>query len=484
MPNSIRGYKIFLNIRGSQYKRLSGIMMSMDILLVEPEYYTKYPPLGLLKLSSMHIDKGDRVFFHQVLKPASDLPSVVYITSLFTYAWHPVHEAVKYYRSLYPRAKITIGGIYATLMPAHANLTMADNIHEGLFHEAELYRPDYSLVPTCNSSILFTTRGCIRNCPFCAVPRLEGSIRECPGEIQGMLNDNHKGVILWDNNILGYPNWRSILAELKDLHVKVDFNQGLDPRLIDDDVASELANLKIQPIRMAYDNLGEKNALQRAIPALERVGFNRRQMIVYTLYNFTDTPEEFLERVKTLLSWGVVSYPMRYEPLNSLVKNKYVSPHWTLKQLEMVARARRVLGAGGAFPPYTGLVNKFKDASSFEDAFSLYPRPGEQWEPKEVAGTLEVSSPELTRDQATFREVSTDPITMLQEVSCHSCGCHLNVGEYAFAVQDYMGMYVEYICPSCHPDHKLVGTIWRSVLGYDCHARKQTEETLYLSVEK
>jgi len=296
-----------------------------------------------------------------------------------------------------------------------------------------------------------------------------------------MLNDNHKGVILWDNNFLGSPNWRNILAELKDLHVKVDFNQGLDSRLINEDVVSELANLKIKPIRMAYDNFGEKYALQRAIPALERAGFNRRQMIVYTLYNFTDTPEEFLERVKALLSWGVVSYPMRYEPLNSLVKNKYVSPHWTLRQLEMVARARRVIGAGGAFPPYTALVNKFTAASSFEEAFSLRPRPGERWEPKEVAGTLETSSSELTRDQAVFREVSTDPITMLQEVSCRSCGRHLNAGESAFAVQDYMGMYVEYNCPSCHPNYKQVSTIWRSVLRDDYNGSKRPQKVIYLS---
>ncbi len=452
------------------------------MLLVEPEYYTKYPPLGLLKLSSLHNDKGDQVFFHQGLKPASEVPSAIYITSLFTYAWRPVYEAIEYYRSLYPKAIITVGGIYATLMPGHVGLSKADNIHEGLFREAEFCRPDYSLVPNCKSSILFTTRGCIRSCNFCAVPRLEGSICKSLGGIQGMLNGNHKDVILWDNNILGAPNWRSILAELKDLHVKLDFNQGLDSRLITEDVASELANLKIQPIRMAYDNRRERSALQKAIPALEQAGFNRRQMIVYTLYNFTDTPDEFFERVKTLLSWGVVSYPMRYEPLNTLTKNKYVSPHWTLKQLEMVAKARRVLGAGGAFPPYTGLVNKFQAASSFEEAFSLRPRAGEQWEPKEVAGILESSSSELTRDQAEFREVSTDPVTILQEVSCCSCGRHLSVGEYAFAVQDYMGTYVDYVCPSCHPEYKLVSTIWCSVLGDDDNGRKGKEETIYLSV--
>ena len=63
---------------------------------------------------------------------------------------------------------------------------------------------------------------------------------------------------------------------------------------------------------------------------------------------------------------------MRFEPLTSLDKNKFVSPLWTSNQLEMIAKARRVIGFG-AFPPYEGLIKKFINANNFEDAFSLYP---------------------------------------------------------------------------------------------------------------
>ena len=68
---------------------------------------------------------------------------------------------------------------------------------------------------------------------------------------------------------------------------------------------------------------------------------------------------------------GVVAYPMRFEPLDSLKKNQHVDIKWTSKQLEMVAQARRVIGYGGAFPPYNGLRKKFIDAKDFEEAFSL-----------------------------------------------------------------------------------------------------------------
>ena len=205
---------------------------------------------------------------------------------------------------------------------------------------------------------MFGTRGCIRKCAFCAVPRLEGKTSGPAEGIRGLVNPGHEKVVLWDNNILGVPNWLDVVAELKELDVEVDFNQGLDARLITEDVAQELKGLRIRPIRLAYDLLSERNALQRAIPALAAAGFRRKKIVVYALFNFRDTPEDFLARVIDLLTWGVACYPMRYEPLNSLVKNKYVSPHWTAGQLEIVARARRVLGAGGAFPPFPSLLYK------------------------------------------------------------------------------------------------------------------------------
>ena len=95
--------------------------------------------------------------------------------------------------------------------------------------------------------------------------------------------------------------------------------------------------------------------------------------MVYCLHNFLDTPDDFLERIKDLMDWSVVAYPMRYEPLEPRAKNTYVSANWTSQQLEMVAKARRVIGFGGAFPPYKGLRTKILDANNFNSAFELRP---------------------------------------------------------------------------------------------------------------
>jgi hypothetical protein len=303
------------------------------------------------------------------------MPAEVYVTSLFTYAWKPVHQAVAYYKKMFPRAKLTVGGIYATLMPEHAALSGADEVHRGLHDEAENLLPDYTLFPAWRQSIVFSHRGCVNHCSYCAVSIMEpstGPIRV--KSIRHLVATGHRKIILWDNNVLGAINWRDLIVELKDIGLPVDFNQGLDARRVTEEIAQEFKGLRIDPVRMAYDVPSERGALERAIPALERGGFRLRDMIVYVLYNFQDSPGEFLNRLRDLMEWGVVAYPMRFEPLNSLKKNQYVSDKWTVEQLEMVAKARRVIGYGGAFPPHDGLRRKFLEARDFEDAFTLRPK--------------------------------------------------------------------------------------------------------------
>ena len=85
------------------------------------------------------------------------------------------------------------------------------------------------------------------------------------------------------------------------------------------------------------------------------------------------TPTTFFERIKLIAELGCVSYPMKFEPSTSLEKNCFTSPLWTDYQLKMIGKTRRILGYGGAFPTYEGLVKKFLKADSYEEAFSVYP---------------------------------------------------------------------------------------------------------------
>ncbi len=355
--------------------------MSKKILLVEPpksrKYHTQYPPLGLLKLAAYHKKRGDKVRFVKGFDSDSFSPDKIYITSLFTYAWEPVHEMIRYYIQKHKKAEVTVGGIYATLCAEHLKETFKNRIkiYKGLYYKAEDILPDYSLVPDWNASIVFSSRGCIRDCQFCSVKDLEPKVRY-KKSIRHLIYPGHKKVIFWDNNILASPYLEDIFQELEELKLEVDFNQGLDARLINTNVALRLKKLNVSLIRLAYDTQGIREPLRHAIELLKEVGFNGRRIIVYCLYNNPfekDTPETFLKRLQDLISWGVVSYPMRYEPLEPKEKNTYVSPYWTEEQLEMIAKARRVLGYGGAFPPYEGLKKKFLEAKSFEKALELRP---------------------------------------------------------------------------------------------------------------
>lgn len=130
----------------------------LRVLLVEPQksrkYHTPYPPLGLLKLATYHRQRGDYVSLVSGRADDGYEPDIIYITSLFTYAWEPVHEVVRFYGAKYRKAKVIVGGIYASLCSDHLEQTFVDRIkiHKGLVPEIEELLPDYSLVPRWNTS--------------------------------------------------------------------------------------------------------------------------------------------------------------------------------------------------------------------------------------------------------------------------------------------------------------------------------------------
>jgi len=356
----------------------------MHVLLVEPDYYARLPPLGLLKLSTYHRSRGDTVSLVRGCELIPFRPDLIYVTSLFTWAWRPVWRAVRYYKRLFPNVKVLLGGLYASLMPEHASLSGADGVFRGVVEEVEDLIPDYSLLESSrhwrgwDGSIIFSSRGCNRRCPFCAVWRVEGSINSEKRSIKHLIYQKHTKIIFLDNNFLQSKYWRDICDELESIGKWVDFNQGLDARLITDEVAERLSRLKLSSgrgvkVRLGYDSTSMKPYVGKAIERLKAAGIKGRKIMVYVLFNYSDDPEDFFSRVRDVLNWGATAYPMRYEPLDALEKNVYISPKWTPEEVDMVQRARRVIGYGGAFPPHGGLLWKFNNARDFHEAFKLRP---------------------------------------------------------------------------------------------------------------
>lgn len=324
-----------------------------NILLVEPAYNNPYPPLGLLKISTWHKSKGDNVqlikdtphnqtldLFEQnekcYKKLLKDHYDVIYITSLFTYQAHYVTESIRYYKNKFRGACIKVGGIMATLMPEYIKEKTGIKPHVGLLRGAENCPPDYSLYPGLSYSVSFTTRGCPRNCSFCAVKKHEPEFfvkENWPLDI----DITKRQIIFWDNNWLASPNFEKDINTLLKFRkvgiTQIDFNQGLDCRLIDENNVKLLSQIKIIPLRLAFDNCSEDGHIQKAIQLAQKCGF--KDIRVYVLYNSddkNDTPEYFYYRIDQMNKLGALAYPMRFRPLNG-ANGQYISPNWDIKLL-------------------------------------------------------------------------------------------------------------------------------------------------------
>jgi len=169
------------------------------------------------------------------------------------------------------------------------------NLFVTLPEEIEHICPDYSIHPF-NYSLGFLTRGCPNTCKWCVVPKKEGSIRE-HADVDEFLR--HKNVVLMDNNVLASNHGIYQIEKLGKLGVKVDFNQGLDARLIDDNIARRLAKLKwLSPIRLACDTDGQMKYILKAVRLLRWHNARPARYFVYCLMN--GTAEETLERIQFL----------------------------------------------------------------------------------------------------------------------------------------------------------------------------------------
>ena len=153
--------------------------------------------------------------------------------------------------------------------------------------------------------------------------------------------------------------------------MKVDFNQGLDARLVTDEVAEKISQIKTSCIRFSYDNISVRKKVEGAIEKLTIFGLRRRHVGIYMLFNHMDTPDDFFERVKHVLDWGAVAMPLRYQPLDSLKYNSHIGPFWDKEKLEQFNHFRRVCGFGGVFPPYKWLLERFKNSQNFNEAFDI-----------------------------------------------------------------------------------------------------------------
>lgn len=189
--------------------------------------------------------------------------------------------------------------------------------------------PHYDVLAMHNPCATFTTRGCIRKCKFCAVPKIEGDFQE--------LETWKPAPIICDNNLTAASkkHWEKVIDSLQPFPA-CDFNQGLDARLFTRWHADQIARLKSPTVRFALDHVSEESAVIRAIENTRAAGLKR--IGVYVLIGFDDTPEDALYRLELIRSLNIRPNPMRFQPLDASTRNGYVSPAWPEAELKRMVR--------------------------------------------------------------------------------------------------------------------------------------------------
>lgn len=266
----------------------------MKILLIDAD--STIPNLALMKISAYHKSKGDTVGFNV------EDPDKIYCSIIFKKNRHMADGL----RFIYPNAELDIGG-------------SGYDLKKVLPPEIECMSPDYTLYPDNDSYYGFTTRGCIRHCPFCIVHDKEGSFRRIYDTVDSAIQNIRGKELLsnftfLDNNILADKEWFIQLCD--HLHTnypkaRVDFNQGLGIRLVDDEIAEALSKLKpINDWKFAFDMMSYKDSVVHGIDILKRYMNVRRKCIFYVYLDSDKDVPDALTRARILKKNNVTAYAM------------------------------------------------------------------------------------------------------------------------------------------------------------------------------
>jgi len=253
-----------------------------------------FPNLALMKISAFHKQKGDNVEFYSIFGKYD----IVYKSKVFTFSQEYPHYI--------NNSELVVSG--------GTGYKMYNN---NLKNEIEHIMPDYSLYNE-KKAYGFLTRGCPNKCNWCVVPKKEGAIVENADITEFWTGQ--KETILMDNNVLAHEHGLKQIEKIIDLGIKIDFNQGLDARIIAENkqIAELLSKVKWSKyIRLACDTKAQIPYISKTVELLNKFGLKNYKIFVYTLVKDID---DAIERIYFMRNLGIKPFAQPYQDFEKNIK--------------------------------------------------------------------------------------------------------------------------------------------------------------------
>lgn len=263
-----------------------------------------FPNIPLMKISAWHKQNGDSVeWYYPLLSGHMDK---VYVSKVFSFT-----PDIDY---VIDADEIEFGGSGYCIEVVNGKETYHKEKDKNLPYEIEHIYPDYSLYPelTNNRAYGRLTLGCPRQCSFCHTGVKDGICSHKVADVNEFWKDQ-KEICLIDQNIRACKDWEELLNQLILTNAYVDFNGGLDIRMMTSKKAEMLNKLKVKEWHFAWDRYEDKDIV---IPKFELFSkYNKlrpKTTMCYVLVNYNTNIEQDLERIYTLRDLGYWAYVMVY----------------------------------------------------------------------------------------------------------------------------------------------------------------------------
>lgn len=352
----------------------------MKYLLIEPKLASVGRNIALSKWARWcEINGHEYQYVRGIVKP-DIVPDKMLMSCIFSYYSKNYKKTIDYYLRIFPQAKMLIGGVFPTLQPDWFTERWGEgdpffesesrvDIHCGLHHDIEPLAPKFNITvkdeddgkkytqktiekreASKKTIVLYSSRGCVNKCGYCAVPRLEGDMKSFKS-IKHILDaareemPDAKSVVLYDNNFTAHEYWENICNELIEFGLPVDIH-GLHVDAFTQEMANKFAEMRwgsqgkknsTAYLRFSFDKMKYKDNIHRALtyyknaPGLEK----KVAFFLYMLFNYIDSPDDAWKRLVIAQQYSeefktyIMLFPQRFEPFMALEKYKYVGPKWT-----------------------------------------------------------------------------------------------------------------------------------------------------------